>query len=98
MTLRGLLRENVDVDELYVWENEHTPTPVRRFAVQLHSIRLSEREVEGVLAWLVDRFHSFWRGSQASAKRWLRRFRHYYKQNRPSQALDGHTPAAEMLN
>jgi len=25
----------------------------------------------------IDRFHSFWRDSQASAKRWLRRFRHY---------------------
>ena len=45
-----------------------------------------------------DRFHSFWRGSQSSAKRWLRRFRHYYNRNRPNQALDGRTPAEEVLN
>jgi len=29
----------------------------------------------------IDHFHSFWRGSQASAKRWLRRFRHYYNRD-----------------
>ena len=46
----------------------------------------------------IDRFHSFWRGSQSSAKRWLRRFRHYYNRNRPNQALDGRTPAEEVLN
>ena len=45
-----------------------------------------------------DRFHSFWQGSQSSAKRWLRRFRHYYNRNRPNQALDGRTPAEEVLN
>ncbi|PSP85958.1 IS6 family transposase, partial [Halobacteriales archaeon QS_1_68_17] len=28
----------------------------------------------------------------------LRRFRHYYNRDRPNQALDGRTPAAEVLN
>ena len=46
----------------------------------------------------IDRFHSFWRGSQASARRWLRRFRHHYNHDRPNQALDGRTPAEEVLN
>ena len=46
----------------------------------------------------IDRFHSFWRGSPASARRWLRRFRHHYNHNRPNQALDGRTPAEEVLN
>jgi transposase-like protein len=46
----------------------------------------------------IDRFHSFWRGSQSSARRWLRRFRHYYNRHRPNQALDGSTPAEEVLN
>ena len=58
MTLRDLLRENIDVDDEDVWENGRTPTPVRCFAVRLHSMGLSVREVEGVLAWLgVDRCH-----------------------------------------
>ena len=46
----------------------------------------------------IDRFHSFWRGSHSSAKRWLRRFRHYYNRHRPNQALDGCTPVEEALN
>jgi len=46
----------------------------------------------------IDRFHSFWRGSQSSARRWLRRFRHYYNRNRLSQALAGRTPAEVVLN
>jgi len=46
----------------------------------------------------IDRFHSFWRGSTASARRWLRRFRYYYNRQRPNQALDGRTPAEEVLN
>jgi transposase-like protein len=226
MKLADLLREGLDVENQDTWENERTPTPVRCFAVRLHSMGLSVREVEGVLAWLgvdrcyqavwnwkeklaeeqsdpptaepsrvavdekqievdgekkwlyaaidtdsklllevdvysrrgtdpaaaflhrltekhnvseteflvdaggyltalarhelsgqlnythrnhiekwfqtvtmrIDRFHSFWRGSQSSAKRWLRRFRHYYNRNRPNQALDGRTPAEEVLN
>ena len=226
MKLADLLREGLDVENQDTWENERTPTPVRCFAVRLHSMGLSVREVEGVLAWLgvdrcyqavwnwkeklaeeqsdpptakpsrvavdekqievdgekkwlyaaidtdsklllevdvysrrgtdpaaaflhrltekhnvseteflvdaggyltalarhelsgqlnythrnhiekwfqtvtmrTDRFYSFWRGSQSSAKRWLRRFRHYYNRNRPNQALDGRTPAEEVLN
>ena len=50
------------------------------------------------LAMRIGRFHSFWRGSPASARRWLRRFRHYYNHERPNQALDGRTPAEEVLN
>jgi len=226
MKLADLLREELDVENQDTWENERTPTPVRCFVVRLHSMGLSVREVEGVLAWLgvdrcyqavwnwkeklaetqsdpptatpsrvavdekqievdgekkwfyaaidtdskfllevdvysrrgtdpaaaflhcltekhnvadteflvdaggyltalarqelsgqlnytdrnhiekwfqtvtmrIDRFHSFWQGSQSSAKRWLRRFRHYYNRNRPNQALDGRTPAEEVLN
>jgi len=44
----------------------------------------------------IDRFHSFWRGSPASARRWLRRFRHHYNHDRPNQALDGRTPIEEV--
>ena len=50
------------------------------------------------VAMRIDRFHSFWQGSQSSARRWLRRFRHYYNRHRPNQALDGRTPAEEVLN
>jgi transposase-like protein len=46
----------------------------------------------------IDRFHSFWRGSQSSARCWLRRFRHYYNHDRPNQALDNRTPVGEVLN
>jgi putative transposase len=46
----------------------------------------------------IDRFHSFRQGSHSSTKRWLRRFRHYYDRNRPNQALDGPTPAEEVLD
>jgi putative transposase len=46
----------------------------------------------------IDRFHSFWRGSQSSTKQWLRRFRHHYNHERPNQALDGRTPAEEVQN
>jgi len=46
----------------------------------------------------IDRFHTFWRGSQSSARRWLRRFRYYYNRDRPNQALDNRTPVEEMLN
>jgi len=46
----------------------------------------------------IDRFHAFWRGSQSSAKQWLRRFRHHYNHERPNQALDGRTPAEVIQN
>lgn len=226
MQLADLLRETLDVENQDIWENERTPTPVRCFAVRLHSMGLSLREVEAVLDWLgvdcchqaiwywketladaqgdpptaspsrvavdekqieidgekkwlyaaidtesklllnvdvhsrrgtdpaaaflrhltekhdlsnteflvdaggyltalarhelsghldytdrnliekwfqtvtmrIDRFHSFWRGSQSSARRWLQRFRHYYNRHRPNQALDGEVPAAEVEN
>jgi len=46
----------------------------------------------------IDRFHSFWWGSQSSARRWLRRFRRHYNHDRPSQALDGRTPAEGVFD
>jgi len=226
MTLADLLRETIELPEDEVWENERTPTPVRVFGVQLHSMGLSVREVTAVLEllgvdrshgavwnwthdlaeaqadpptaqpsrvavdekqievdgekkWLyaaidtdskllldidvysrrgidpaaaflhrlteqhdvsdteflvdgggyltalfrhelsghlnyrernhiekwfqtvsmrIDRFHSFWRGSQTSARRWLRRFRYYYNRDRPNQALDNRTPVEEVRN
>ena len=65
---------------------------------------LNYRERNHIEKWFqtvsmrIDRFHSFWRGSQSSARRWLRRFRHYYNHDRPNQALDNRTPAEETLN
>jgi transposase-like protein len=46
----------------------------------------------------IDRFHSIWMGSSASARRWLNRFKYHYNRQRPNQALDGQTPAEEVLN
>ena len=46
----------------------------------------------------IDRFHSFWSGSQSSAKQWSRRFRHHYNHERPNPALDGKTPAEVIQN
>ena len=58
MQLADLLRETLDVDCEDVWENERTPTPVRVFGVQLHSMGLSLREVVAVFELLdVDRSH-----------------------------------------
>jgi putative transposase len=34
----------------------------------------------------IGRFHSFWWGSPASTRRWLRRFRHHYNHDRPRSA------------
>jgi len=51
-----------------------------------------------IVTMRIDRFRSFWRGSHSSARRWLRRFRHYYNRNRPNQASDGRTPAEVVLN
>ncbi|ELY86246.1 transposase [Natrialba taiwanensis DSM 12281] len=56
-----------------------------------------EKWFQTVSMW-IDRFHSFWRGSPASARRWLRRFRHHYNHDCPNQALNGRTPAEEVLN
>jgi putative transposase len=44
MPLAELLRETLDKDSQDVWENERTPTPVRRFGVRLHTAGLSIRE------------------------------------------------------
>jgi transposase-like protein len=44
------------------------------------------------VAMRIDRLHSFWRGSQSNARRWLQRFRHHYNHDQPNQALDGRTP------
>jgi hypothetical protein len=52
MQLAGLLKKRLNVENKDVWENERTPTPVRCFAVRLHSIGLSLREFEAVLAVL----------------------------------------------
>jgi len=46
----------------------------------------------------VDRFHNSWVGSRRSVREWLAQFMHYYNYQRPHQALDGRTPAAEVLN
>ncbi|WP_323677924.1 IS6 family transposase [Halorubellus sp. PRR65] len=45
-----------------------------------------------------DRFHNSWVGSRASVREWLAQFMHYYNHQRPHQALDGRTPAEEVLN
>jgi putative transposase len=46
----------------------------------------------------VDRFHNSWVGSRRSVRKWLAQFMHYHNYQRPHQALDGRTPAAEVLN
>jgi len=78
-----------------------------------HLTALARRELSGQLdyqernhieKWIhtvamrIDRFHFFWRGSQSSAKQWLRRFRYHYNHERPNQALGGRTPAEEIQN
>ncbi len=66
--------------------------------------QLNYRERNHIEKWFqtvtmrIDRFHSFWRGSQSSAQRWLRRFRHHYNHDRPNQALNNRTPVEEVLN
>ena len=49
MKLADLLKERLDVENQDAWENERTPTPVRCFAVRLHSMGLLLRKVEAVL-------------------------------------------------
>lgn len=46
----------------------------------------------------IDRFHSSWVGSRASARERLEQFVHYYNHKRPDQSLDDRTPAEEVLN
>ena len=43
MSLADLLRKTLETDSQDVWENERTPTPVRRFGVRLHAAGLSIR-------------------------------------------------------
>jgi putative transposase len=50
------------------------------------------------LAMRIDRFHQTWMGRRASAQRWLTAFVHYYNTQRPNQALENRTPAAEVMN
>jgi putative transposase len=45
-----------------------------------------------------DRFHKSWVGSRRSVREWLAQFMYYYNHQRPHQALDRRTPAAEVLN
>jgi transposase-like protein len=63
MKLANLLRETLDGEAEDVWENERTPTAVRRFGARLQSMGLSVRETEAVLGWLgVQRSHgAVWR-------------------------------------
>jgi hypothetical protein len=44
MKLADHLRETLDEASQDVFENELTPTPVRRFGVRLHAVGLSIRE------------------------------------------------------
>ena len=72
MTLADLLKERLDVENQDSWENERTPTPVRCFAVRLHSMGLSLPEVEVVLDWLgIDRCHQatwYWKETAAETQ------------------------------
>jgi putative transposase len=45
----------------------------------------------------VDHFHNSWMGSLTSVREWFEQFGHYYNTQRPSQSLNGQTPA-EVLN
>jgi transposase InsO family protein len=75
-------------------------TALARHGLSAHLDHHDQNHIEWfqTVTMRIDRFHSFWRGSHSSAKRWLRRFRHYYNRYRPSQALDGPTSAEEVLN
>ncbi|MFB6253850.1 MAG: IS6 family transposase, partial [Halobacteriaceae archaeon] len=72
MTLKDLLTEHLDLEHQDAWANERTPTPVRCFAVRLHSMGLSLREVTAVLEWLgIDRCHQaiwYWTQTLADAQ------------------------------
>jgi hypothetical protein len=58
MQLPDLFKETLDEDSQDVWENERTPTPVRRFGVRLHTAGLSIRETVAILELFgVDRSH-----------------------------------------
>lgn len=57
-TLADILSESLDTEADDVWERERTATPVRTFAVRLHSAGLSLREIAAILELpCVDRSH-----------------------------------------
>jgi len=96
------LTENHDVsDTEFLVDGGGHLTALFRHELSGH---LNYRERNHIEKWFqtvsmrIDRFHSFWRGNQSSARRWLCRFRHYYNHDRPNQALDNRTPVEEALN
>jgi hypothetical protein len=70
--------------------------------MQLADLLRENLEVDAQDAWENERtptpVRCFAVRLRTSARRWLRRFRHDYNQYRPNQALDGATPAEEVLN
>lgn len=58
MPLSDLLGEAFEAEDTDCWDRERTATPVRAFAVRLHSAGLSLRETVAILNLLgVDRSH-----------------------------------------
>jgi hypothetical protein len=58
MQLTDLLKERLDVENQDAWVTERTPTPVRCFAVRIHSIGLLLPEIPTVFDCIgVDRCH-----------------------------------------
>ena len=58
MPLNDLLDETLEAVDTDCWDRERTATPVRAFAVHLHSAGLSLRETVAILDLLdVDRSH-----------------------------------------
>ena len=58
MPLNDLLGETFEAEDTDCWDRERTATPVRAFAVRLHSAGLSLRETTAILDLLdVDRSH-----------------------------------------
>ena len=96
------LTENHDVaDTEFLVDADGYLTALARHDLSSH---LDYHDWNNIKKWFqtvtmrIDRFHSFWRGSQSSTRRWLRRFRHYYNRHRLNQALDGSTSAEKVLN
>ena len=58
MPLNDLLDETLEAADTDCWDRERTATPLRAFAVRLHSAGLSLRETMAILDFLdVDRSH-----------------------------------------
>ena len=58
MPLSDLLNEALEAVDVDCWDGERTATPIRAFAVHLHSAGLSLRETVATLDLLdVDRSH-----------------------------------------